>query len=325
MNSNILESKKWNLKSGKELTILEKIENSGPNTLYYFQNVLQGIVTGNNDTYCITKKNEKDNNVVVYSKKLDSEIELEKDNIRPVLGGSDIKRYKPTLKNKNNIIYTYYFKNGKQESVSIDLLGKKYPLLFKYLNKFKKELIDLKKKYKMNPINWHHLHRPRRLNWFEQEKIITPQISLGCNMTLDQTGFLHMDQVYSFIKKSTIDVPNEYFLGILNSKLLWFFIKSTSPVLRGGYYSFKSKYLELFHFPKYVNDKFQKKIIKNVKQIIEFEKIHQDNSEIDEKEILQKERLEKEIDEIVYSLYELDDDEKKIVDDNYPSFTKKKQ
>mgnify|MGYP006432894293 FL=1 len=74
-----------------------------------------------------------------------------------------------------------------------------------------------------------------------------------------------------------------------------------------------------------MNDKFQKKIIKNVKQIIEFEKIHQDNSEIDEKEILQKERLEKEIDEIVYSLYELDDDEKKIVDDNYPSFTKKKQ
>jgi hypothetical protein len=325
LNSNILSSKKWNLKSGKNLIILEKIENSGPDLLYYFQNILQGIVTGNNDIYCITKIKEKKNNVVVFSKKLNSEIEFEKENIFSVLGGRDIKRYKHVLKNKNNLIYPYYFKKGIQEARTIDTLEKEYPLLFKYLNNFKKDLIHLKNKYKMNPINWHHLHRPRKLSWFNQEKIITPQISLGCNMTLDKTGFLHMDQVYSFIKKSTTDIPNEYFLGILNSKLLWFFIKSTSPVLRGGYYSFKSKYLELFHIPKYVNNESQNKIIKNVKQIIEFESIHHNQYEIPEKQFLQIEKLENEINEIVYSLYDLDDTEKKIVESNYPLQTKKKQ
>ena len=57
---------------------------------------------------------------------------------------------------------------------------------------------------------------------FEQERIITPEISLGCNMTLDTKGIYHNETVYSFLKKENNKINNKTFLGILNSKILWF-------------------------------------------------------------------------------------------------------
>ena len=39
------------------------------------------------------------------------------------------------------------------------------------------------------------------------------------------------------------------YLTILNSKVLWFFLAQTGNILRGGYFRFKTKYLEPFHLP----------------------------------------------------------------------------
>ena len=38
-------------------------------------------------------------------------------------------------------------------------------------------------------------------------------------------------------------------LGILNSKLFWFFISNTSTALKGNAYRLTPKYLNNFHFP----------------------------------------------------------------------------
>jgi hypothetical protein len=38
----------------------------------------------------------------------------------------------------------------------------------------------------------------------------------------------------------------KYYLGLLNSRLLWFFVSETGSVLRGGYLRFKTEYLKPF-------------------------------------------------------------------------------
>lgn len=66
-------------------------------------------------------------------------------------------------------------------------------------------------------------------------------------MTLDTEGvFYHTTKVYSFVFKPEVKQSNKYLLGVLNSKVLWYFLTNTGYVLRGGYYTFKTDYLKPF-------------------------------------------------------------------------------
>ena len=72
---------------------------------------------------------------------------------------------------------------------------------------------------------------PKSLALFEQEKISTPEISLGTHMTINN-DFYHNTKVYSFIKKIGIQEDYKFWLTILNSSVMWFFLKNTGYVLR---------------------------------------------------------------------------------------------
>ena len=79
---------------------------------------------------------------------------------------------------------------------------------------------------------------------------MTQEISLGCNMTYDETGlYYHPSTIYSFVKKIKFNVDEKYYLGILNSKVMWFFLKNTGTELGGGYFRFKTNYLKPFPLP----------------------------------------------------------------------------
>jgi hypothetical protein len=77
---------------------------------------------------------------------------------------------------------------------------------------------------------------------------------LGCNFAYDVKGEYYLTtKVYGFIKKKDIQESYKFWLAILNSKLLWYFICNTSSVFRGGYYVFAPEYLNKFHAPD-IND-----------------------------------------------------------------------
>jgi len=86
---------------------------------------------------------------------------------------------------------------------------------------------------------------------FPHPKIMTQEISLGCNMTYDEKGeFYHPTTIYSFVKNKKFKVDEKFYLGILNSKVMWFFLKNTGTELRGGYFRFKTNYLKPFPLPE---------------------------------------------------------------------------
>ncbi|KAF6247115.1 hypothetical protein C6990_05390 [Nitrosopumilus sp. b3] len=254
-----LSEKPWSLQSDSHQGITKKINEAGPPITEHFDKVLQGVITGDDEIYFLSLTKDKGKTAMFHSLKANSEVELEKELLRPVLGGEDVKRFKE-IKPKQYVIYPYVVESGKQRVLEESELKKKYPLVYDYLLKFKPYLIDLRKRFKTNPKFWYGLHRSRQLSWFEQEKVMTPEISLGCNMTLDNEGHVHNTQVYSFIRNTENKIDNKYFLAILNSKISWFYLKGSGNVLRGGYLRFKSKYLEPFCIPV-PDKKVEKKLV----------------------------------------------------------------
>jgi hypothetical protein len=166
--------------------------------------------------------------------------------------GDEVKRYS-SLKNKYFVIYPHYLDNQKTKPYEEKILKKKFPLTYDYLLNFKDELIQKKIKYKTNKVYWYSLHRAREISLFEQEKILTAETSLGCNMTLDNNNFYTNTQNYIFVKNLHVKESYKFYLTILNSKLLWFFIKNTGSVLANGYFRFKTNYLNPFPLPKIEN------------------------------------------------------------------------
>jgi len=185
-----------------------------------------------------------------------------------MLKGKDVRKYE-SIKHDYYVIYPHFQDQNKTFPYEEIEFQNKFPLTFEYLSSFKDELIKKKIHKKTNPKYWYSLHRSREVSIFEQLKIVTPETSLGGNMTIDSSSYYHNTQVYSLIKNPSVIEDYKYWLAILNSSLFWFFLQSTGAVLRGGYFRFKTKYLEPFPLPKLKNIEEQNPFIEKVDSMIE--------------------------------------------------------
>ncbi|WP_114751866.1 Eco57I restriction-modification methylase domain-containing protein [Pleomorphovibrio marinus] len=221
----------------------------------FFSNVSQGIVSVGDDIF-IMEGQIQGGLFKGYSHKTNSTVEIESDLMKPLLRGDDVRKYYP-LVNRAYVVYPHFEYDGKTMPYSEEEFKKRFPKAYKYFLPYKVELTEKKIKYKTNSKYWYSLHRSREMNLFKSEKIVTPEISLGSNMTLDTSGFFHNTQVYSLVKKTEIDIDIRVFLAILNSSVTWYYLKSTGAILRGGYFRFKTKYLEPFPIPNMMKGVFE--------------------------------------------------------------------
>ncbi|HXA01648.1 MAG TPA: TaqI-like C-terminal specificity domain-containing protein, partial [Cytophagaceae bacterium] len=263
---NILDNKKWNFQGGESGGIFEKLGKQPLTVKDVFENISQGVVSVGDDIFLIKGK-IIGSKFIGYSEKAGREIELEAEIMKPLLRGENVRRYAP-INHEYYVIYPHFEKEGKTQAYQESELKDKYPLVYNYFLPYKEELIEKKIRYKTNPTCWYSLHRSREISLFEQEKIVTPETSLGGNMTIDNCKYYHNTQVYSLIKKDKYNFDNKFLVAILNSNLFWFFLKSTGAVLRGGYFRFKTKYLEPFPLPKENSGEEQRPFIEKVNFII---------------------------------------------------------
>ena len=153
---------------------------------------------------------------------------------------------------------------------------------------------------------WYRYIYPKNLVLFDNEKLVAPEISKRGNFSYDKKGeFYSTTKIYGYIKKDSIIEDYKFWLGLLNSQLFWFFIQNTGYVLRGGYYTFKTNYIQPFPIPNNIPISISKEIISLVDDILEIRSkgLKYDISE-----------LEKKIDAIVYSLYDFNKSEIDIIE-----------
>ncbi|HBJ76992.1 MAG TPA: hypothetical protein DDY68_04100 [Porphyromonadaceae bacterium] len=245
--STIADAQKWNLQEEESATILEKLDQCPLRLQDIYKSCSAGIVSMGDDLYMMKGRIEGDY-FIGFSEKCNKEIKIEAQIVRPILKGEDVKRYS-CPQNEYYMIYPHYLEDGKTCTYTEEELKTNFPLCYEYLLPYKEDLVKTKIYSKENPIYWYGLHRPRKISMFEQKKIITAEISLGCNMTIDENNLYHNTTVY------TIDLKEEYkssmceILAILNSKVMWYYLSSKGCTLKGGYFRFKTRYIESFPIP----------------------------------------------------------------------------
>jgi len=241
-----LNDKSWNLQSDASFSIIEKAtKHISLNDCC--EGIYQGLITTGDDIFMFDGVIE--NNIFKgFSTALNEDIELESGLLLKVLKGQDIKRNLPLDSSKYVIFPHKKNEKGKTIPIEEEELQLKFPLTFKYLSNFKKDLIEKKIRYKTNPHYWYSLHRARELSIFEKDYILTPQLQNIPSFCLKENVVVVPDAGgYIIVPKSNYNLYN--MLAVLNSRLLWYFIKTTSSEYGGGYFYFKTKYLEPFSIP----------------------------------------------------------------------------
>jgi type I restriction-modification system DNA methylase subunit len=248
-----LTERPWVLIPDKERSLLQKISSQHDTLGSLAKGINQGVVSTGDDIFMLSGRIDK-GVFKGFSRELSREIEIEADLLRPVLKGKDIRRYE-VPRHRLFLIYPHELVEGNTVPIEEHLLLEKYPKTYHYLEQFKDHLIEKKLKYKTNPKYWYSLHRARDLDIFDGPKIMTPQLQNRPNFTyIEDTQVCDAGGYIIKIKEDNV-ATYKALTGILNSNILWYFIKNTSNVFSNDYYYFKTKYLETFGIPALTSDK----------------------------------------------------------------------
>lgn len=314
-------SQPWVLTNPGAQLVLRKISKQ-PHTLDKVTNkILVGVQSGIDNIHVLRKMGEPCEGLVkVFSERAKASIEIETGLLKPFLRGEDIHRYdEPNY--FYYCIYPYKIVGGKTKILEEAELQENCPLGYAYLKEYRAELIKIRDSQKTNPKYWYSCHRSRNMMVFETDRIITPEISLGCNMTLSPAGIYHNTKVYSLLLSPTQTERQAYWLGLLNSKLLWWFLSNTGYVLRGGYFTFKTNYLKPFpirtiNFDDPVDAVLHDKMVALVERMLALHRKLSEAKSPQIKTLLKREidTTDRQIDNLVYKLYELTDEEIEIVE-----------
>jgi len=213
--------------------------------------------------------------------------------IKPVLRGRDIKRYKYEFGGEF-IINTYNGKiqNGKRvERVEAE----NYPLVYDYLLEHQ---IVLEKRQDKG-VHWMNLRNCAFEDKFNEEKIIWLEISDRANYAFDAENMYLTNSAYFLVGNNL-----KYLLALLNSKLLDFYFFQITAQIAGGRKRYTKQYVEQLPIIQ-IEETAQKPFKERVNQILS---IKQENPKADTS------ILEKEIDQMVYKLYDLTEEEIAIVE-----------
>jgi len=235
------------------------------------------------------------------------EYPLERDLFRPFLMGKNVHRYR-YLSTNRYVFFPYEIKNGNAEVVPIEEIKARFPKTYLYIIEHE-NIFRARENGKAGTMqHWHAYIYPKNLNKFEQPKLSSMEICANYpNVTLNYQKLYHTTKAYSWVKKEATKESYEYLLAIANSKLLWWFLKITGDTLQGDARTFKTNYLNPFPLPEEVSAEMELPISEKVKQVMERKKQNPSADTTD---------LENQIDQLVYQLYGLTEEEIKMVEGN---------
>lgn len=272
----------WIILNKTEKDILEKVKKFKPLKDWNI-NIYRGILTGFNEAFII---DEETKNKLIKEDKKSKEI------IKPLLRGRDIKRYSYDFKNLY-LICTF-------PALNIDISD--YPAIEKYLKSFGKRLeqsgeIGCRKK---TIHKWFEMQDTiAYYKEFDKPKIIYAETTISPNFYYDNENFI--------AEKTNFIMTGEnlkYIMAVLSSKLgFYIFYNFYSEITLGDVgFQYRKSSLETFPIPE-PNENTLKEIEGLVDKVIKVKGEGGDSLE-----------FEKKIDLLVYKLYNLNENEIRIIE-----------
>ncbi|WQZ65980.1 class I SAM-dependent DNA methyltransferase [Helicobacter pylori] len=309
MRQNALSTESFIFANATLLDLRDKIEQSGTPLKDWDIQINYGIKTGANEAFIIpTEKRDeilKNCDDAQKDERGMSERERTIELIKPILRGKDIKRYSYEWADLW-VINTHngYTSATKSKIPPIDI--EKYPATKAHLDAHW-DTIATRCDQGDTP---YHLRNCAYLEDFEKEKIVYGEIVQEPRFYLDN-GECELGVFYAEATSFILTGEHlRYLLGMLHSKLITFAFKTfyAGGGLGESGYRYKKAFIERLPIPKITekNQELARKITDYAEQILQAKaKDPKANTQ----------RLEKEIDALVYQLYNLTDEEIKIIED----------
>lgn len=208
----------WQLTGEAKGYLIEKLKSKAISLDKYVNgSIRRGILTGLNDAYIIDNHIHR---LLINADKRSAEI------LKPFVVGDNIRKYRIESENKFIIL----------TKIGVDI--QQYPAILKHLSQYQ-QLLE-KRWDKGN--HWWELRACDYYEDFEKPKIFYPEMGKESRFSYDSSGY------YSNNKAFFIPVDDKFLLSVLNSKLIWLYLKSVCSILgdaeKGGRLELRSIYMK---------------------------------------------------------------------------------
>ncbi|NLE43449.1 MAG: class I SAM-dependent DNA methyltransferase, partial [Chloroflexi bacterium] len=283
----------WALVRPDVRALMRKLREAGtPLAEYVKGRFYYGIKTGLNEAFVIDGATRD---------RLVAEDPRSAEIIRPWLRGRDVKRWRVewggeyliAIQNSGDADARNPWAEAADEAEARAVFERCYPAVHAHLSRYEDAL---RKRWDQGRY-WWELRACRYYSEFAKPKIIYPDIAKECQFAFDEGGFVPDCTLF------IVPMPDMYLLGLLNSRVLHWFIGNVSPAIQHGFLRFKQIYLE--RMPIAVASSAQRHRVETaVRELLQLV-----GDEVDAS------ACESEINQLVYSLYGLDDAEVAIIEE----------
>ncbi|WP_300435440.1 Eco57I restriction-modification methylase domain-containing protein [Christiangramia sp.] len=298
--TSLLTGEQWLFLEPEAASLLKKLQ-ALPDTLESkTSRIFQGVKTSADKIFIVEKLDDKGDLFEVYCKENEKKYFLEKSFLLPLIKGGNSRPYKisPT-----NLLLIFPYKDG--ELIASDILKKDANEIWNYFLDHR-SVLESRERNSFKDKKWYRFGRSQALSEIVNSKIFTPDIAPSPRFSYDEKGEYAFTGGaaggYGIIPKDESDFKS--LMAILNSKVAFWFISKISTQMRGGWYSFESKYIKYIPIPD-ISNTLKNKINSSVEEILRLQK---------ETPKADTSSLEAEIDQLVYELYGLKEEEIEIVE-----------
>ncbi len=271
----------WVILSPIEQSIKKKIESAGVPLKDWDISINYGIKTGFNDAFIISGEKREE---ILNNCKTKEERKKTDELIRPILRGRDIKRYEYNFAD----LYLINTHNGVKEKNIPRIDIKDYPAIKKHLDEYW-EKIEKRADQGDTPYN---LRNCAYMDDFNKPVIAWQRITAKNQFCLTTAGTIILDSM-AFL--SNLGKYEKYLLAILNSSLVYYWVKKNVHEYGATGFRLSNQYVEQITVPKPDSETLQKfnvlveQYLKNTKNL-------------------------REIDSEVYKLYKLSTDDVEVIE-----------
>ena len=278
--------------------------------------IFQGLKTGGDSVFSVEVVGTNKKFSSIHCGQDDRVHKIENDLLFPQIKGGEMKRY-PITETNRAVIFPY--QDGKL--ISARVLQSDFPLAWQYFKSLQKYL-ESREDGKMKGAGWYGYTRSQALSSMRQSKIVTPDYYAHASYGFDENGryffFGGGAGGYGLVLKT--EWKSHYVLGLLNSKLLDWFLRKISVRQYQTAFSYVKKYIEQLPIrPINFSDPADKARHDRMVQLVEsMLALHKHKAaartQAEQDQIgRQIEATDREIDALVYELYGLTEEEIRIV------------
>jgi hypothetical protein len=321
--ADIIGAAEWNFIVGRDAPLFEKLRRM-PTKLGNVAEIFVGLQTSADDVFIMDLVEDKGATLLLRSKVFASDFIFEKGIVFPLVSGTDVKRYFP-LPVRQYIIFPYKIYGNSARLIEFKDLSNCYPRAASYLVNNKKRLEE-RENGKMKGSRWYGYVYLKNMCKQAIVKICVPRLVTKLFASYDSDGIYFLDNVDVGGIKLTGSFEKhgfKYILGLINSKLLGWYFPYISAPFRGGWISANRQFISqlpirVINFSENLDRVRHDRMVQFVEQILSLHNQLAAAKTGHEKTALQRQidATDRQIDQLVYELYGLTDEEIRFVEES---------